>query len=155
MANHFPTFYWVVRDFSLQLQDPQGNVITSKDYLEKALAPLKTSNQFDEDVEEKNKIRKLLTSFFKDRDCFTMVRPLVDETKLQDLDAIPFEELRPDFIEQVIQFRKRVTQGLKIKTFNGKQLNGDMYCNMMSSYVGAINEGAVPNIENAWNYMCQ
>jgi hypothetical protein len=84
-----------------------------------------------------------------------MVRPLVDEAKLQDLDAIPFEDLRPDFIEQVIQFRKRVTQGLKIKTLNGKQLNGDMYCNMMSSYVTAINEGAVPNIENAWNYMCQ
>ena len=75
-----------------------------------------------------------------------MVRPLVDETKLQDLDSIPFEELRSDFIEQVIQFRKRVTQGLKIKTLNGKQLDGEMYCNMMSSYVTAINEGAVPNI---------
>ena len=45
-----------------------------------------------------------------------------------------------------MQFRKRVTQGLKIKTLNGKQLNGDMYCNMLSSYVTAINEGAVPNI---------
>jgi hypothetical protein len=95
MAHYFPTFYWVVRDFSLQLQDPQGNAITSKDYLEKAWAPLKSSSQFDEDTEEKNKIRKLLTSFFKDRDCFTMVRPLVDETRLQDLDGIPFEDLRP------------------------------------------------------------
>ena len=64
---------------------------------------------------------------------------MVDENKLQDLDGIPFEELRHDFIEQVIQFRKRVTQGLKIKTLNGKQLNGEMYCNMMSSYVTAIN----------------
>jgi hypothetical protein len=26
---------------------------------------------------------------------------------------------------------------------------------MLSSYVKAINDGAVPNIENAWNYMCQ
>ena len=52
---------------------------------------MKTSNQFDEEAEEKNKIRKLLTSFFRDSDCFTMVRPLVDETKLQDLDSIPFE----------------------------------------------------------------
>lgn len=26
---------------------------------------------------------------------------------------------------------------------------------MMNSYVTAINEGAVPNIENAWNYMCE
>ena len=55
------------------------------------MAPIKGSSQFDEDVEEKNRIRKLLVSFFKDRDCFTMVRPLVDETKLQDLDGIPFE----------------------------------------------------------------
>lgn len=62
---------------------------------------MKSSNQFDEDIEDKNKIRKLLTSFFRDRDCFTMVRPLVDETKLQDLDNIPFEQLRPDFISQV------------------------------------------------------
>ena len=29
-----------------------------------------------------------------------------------------------------------------------------MYLSLMDSYVTAINEGAVPNIENAWNYMC-
>ena len=26
---------------------------------------------------------------------------------------------------------------------------------MIDSYVNAINDGAVPNIENAWNYMCE
>jgi len=31
-----------------------------------------------------------------------MVRPLVDETKLQDLDAIPFDDLRPEFAAQVL-----------------------------------------------------
>jgi hypothetical protein len=30
-----------------------------------------------------------------------------------------------------------------------------MYLSMLTSYVGAINDGVVPNIENAWNYMCQ
>ena len=30
-----------------------------------------------------------------------------------------------------------------------------MYCNMLLSYVTAMNDGAVPNIENAWNYMCR
>jgi hypothetical protein len=30
-----------------------------------------------------------------------------------------------------------------------------MYFSVMKNYVGAINEGAVPNIENAWNYMCK
>jgi hypothetical protein len=47
ISSYFPTFYWVVRDFSLQLQDPQGNQISSKEYLEKALAP---QNGFSDDV---------------------------------------------------------------------------------------------------------
>ena len=34
---HFPSFVWVVRDFTLQLVDAEGEPITSKDYLEKAL----------------------------------------------------------------------------------------------------------------------
>jgi len=47
IASYFPTFYWVVRDFSLQLQDPEGNTISSKDYLERALAP---QNGFSDDI---------------------------------------------------------------------------------------------------------
>lgn len=29
-----------------------------------------------------------------------------------------------------------------------------MYCDLMSSYVSAINEGAVPVIESAWTHIC-
>ena len=36
-SQYFPSFMWVVRDFSLQLVDMEGEVITSKEYLEKAL----------------------------------------------------------------------------------------------------------------------
>lgn len=32
-----PHFMWVVRDFSLQLADPEGNEITPSEYLEIAL----------------------------------------------------------------------------------------------------------------------
>ena len=34
----FPTFLWVVRDFALRLEDLHANEITSKKYLENALA---------------------------------------------------------------------------------------------------------------------
>jgi hypothetical protein len=108
-----------------------------------------------EDAEEKNKIRKMLTSFFKERECFTLVRPLINEEKLQDLDKMSFDDLRPEFVNQVIGFRKRVISRMKPKTLNGQKLDGQLYLSMLSSYVGAINEGAVPNIENAWSYMCQ
>ena len=36
-AKYFPSFMWVVRDFSLQLVDSEGDPINAKEYLEKAL----------------------------------------------------------------------------------------------------------------------
>jgi len=36
-AKHFPSFLWVVRDFTLQLVDQEGESISPKEYLEKAL----------------------------------------------------------------------------------------------------------------------
>jgi len=36
-SQYFPSFMWVVRDFALQLVDLEGEAITSKEYLEKAL----------------------------------------------------------------------------------------------------------------------
>jgi hypothetical protein len=36
-GTYFPSFMWVVRDFTLQLVDNDGEQITSKEYFEKAL----------------------------------------------------------------------------------------------------------------------
>jgi len=36
-TSSFPAFLWVVRDFTLMLQDKNGNKINSKEYLENAL----------------------------------------------------------------------------------------------------------------------
>lgn len=98
----FPSFMWVVRDFSLQLVDPEGEQITSKEYLEKAL---NQQRGFSESVEHKNRIRRLLKSFFSERDCCTMVRPLTNEDDLQNLEQKDLSDLRPEFMEQVLQLR--------------------------------------------------
>ena len=151
-SSFFPSFIWVVRDFTLQLVDNDGEPLTSKEYLERALI---TQKGFSDSVESKNRIRRLLQTFFKERDCFTMIRPLMDEENLQNLDKLDFDKLRPEFFEQVIIMRKRVLNRIKPKTLNNRNLNGEMYVNLMKSYVGAINNGAVPNIENAWTYICK
>jgi hypothetical protein len=44
---------------------------------------------------------------------------------------------------------------MKPKALNGKELNGEMFISLIKSYLSAINGGAVPNIENAWNYLCK
>ena len=35
MAKYFPSLLWILRDFALKLEDNDGNVITTKQYLEK------------------------------------------------------------------------------------------------------------------------
>ena len=44
---------------------------------------------------------------------------------------------------------------MKPKMINNKPLNGEMFSSLIRSYTLAINNGAVPNIENAWNYLCK
>jgi hypothetical protein len=95
-GQYFPAFMWVVRDFSLQLVDTEGESITSKEYLEKALQPQKG---FSDGVEQKNRIRRMMKSFFKERDCCAMIRPLTKEEDLQNLEKMQLEELRPEFVE--------------------------------------------------------
>ena len=63
--------------------------------------------------------------------------------------------MRPEFVQQVMKLRNNIKNGIKVKTIQNQKLNGDMYCSVVGSYVNAINEGAVPNIESAWKYMCQ
>jgi len=52
----FPTFIWIIRDFTLKLVDPEGKLITSQQYLERTLA---IQEGFFDDIEKKNRIRRL------------------------------------------------------------------------------------------------
>ena len=74
LTNHMPKFMWVVRDFSLQLVDEKEKNITAKQYLERALQ--------DQGDKDNNDIKALLRKYFDNRDCCTMVRPIVDESNL-------------------------------------------------------------------------
>ena len=147
-----PSFMWVLRDFTLRLVDVEGKAITSKEYLEKSLEQQKG---FSDAAETKNKIRGLIKEFFRERDCVTLVRPLTEEVNLQNLSKMDQSKLRSEFLEQIAALRKMVLHQVKPKLMHGKALNGEMFCNVMRSYVNAINSGAVPVIENAWSYMCK
>lgn len=83
MARFFPGFLWVVRDFSLELRDDDGDVISERDYLEQSLAE---AESFSSETQQRNRVRRMLKGFFRQRDCATLVRPLEDEHLLQELD---------------------------------------------------------------------
>lgn len=84
-----------------------------------------------------------------------MIRPLTNEENLQNLAKMALDELRGDFVEQVLQLRRKVINRVKPKMLNGKKLNGPMLLTLAEAYVESINKGAVPNIETAWSYICK
>jgi Guanylate-binding protein, C-terminal domain len=80
---------------------------------------------------------------------------MTDEKALQNLVNTDFDDMRPEFVSGVKTVRKKILSKMKAKKMHGKNLNGEMLYNLARSYVEAINNGAVPNIETAWTYLCQ
>lgn len=142
--NYFPSFLWVVRDFTLRLLNAEGKPITETQYLEDAL---KISGNPSDD---KNRVRECLQNFFPTRDCRTMVRPVEDEAQLQELDKCANSELRSCFMEQVLSIREHVLSHAAPKSIDGHEMNGKLFIKMCDAYTKAINRGAAPAIRNTW-----
>lgn len=94
----FPIFVWVLRDFTLKLEDEQGKKITSNQYLEHCLKP---QAGFSDAIVSKNQIRRLISESFRERECVTFVRPAEDENILRNLSNYSLDDLRPEFAKQV------------------------------------------------------
>lgn len=94
----FPIFVWVLRDFTLKLEDEQGKKITSNQYLEHCLKP---QAGFSDAIVSKNHIRRLISESFRERECVTFVRPAEDENILRNLSDYSLDDLRPEFAKQV------------------------------------------------------
>ena len=152
LAEYFPTLLWLLRDFSLKLEDKDGNIITEKQYLDNALEDLAGNSDI---IEEKNRVRSLIRNYFKEKDLFVMVRPVEEESDLQNLQNLPDEKLRKEFLEQAKFFRNKVMKKTKPKIFKKKFLNGYMLVELVQSILDAINTGSIPVIENSWKYVMQ
>ena len=150
LAEYFPTLLWLLRDFSLKLEDKNGNVITEKQYLDNALENISGMSDV---IEEKNRVRNLIKAYFPERDCFIMVRPVEKEKDLQNLQNLPDFKLRKEFLEQAKIFRNKVMKKIKPKTFKKRVLNGSMLVELVQNILDSINGGSIPVIENSWNYV--
>ncbi len=150
-TQYFPFFMWVVRDFALRLVNAEQQTMTDRQYLENVLRPVDPAKYSDpEQAALKNEIRGKLSTFFKERDCITLVRPVGDEKSLREIDHLPYENLRPEFRSKVELLIKKVYSNIRPKTINSQPLTGEMFANLLEQYVGAFNGGMVPAISTAW-----
>ena len=151
VAENFPQFLWVLRDFSLDLVDGHGVSQTPKQYLESALSLQKG---ISETVEAKNRIRRNLKHFFPVRDCITFVRPLENESDLQRLDSLDDSLLRPEFVEQIRRARDKIYRGLSPKLISGQCVSPPGLLAAANAYIQAVNSGQVLAVDAAWTGVC-
>ena len=151
----FPSFLWVLRDFSLTLCDAKGDSLTEKQYLEQALQP---ERGLDDAVADRNRLRMLLTTFFPRRDCCTLPRPLAAESALAQMGTVNADrqvQFREGFLGGLARLRSQLFQGLRPKRLHGKALKGASLAVLLTEYVGAMNGGQVPTIARGWEAVQQ
>lgn len=148
---YFPNFMWLVRDFALELI-VGGEKISPKQYLENALNPVKGDPAR---VGSKNQIRECIKTFFPDRDCFTLIRPVKEESQLQQLAKLAHTDLRPEYRDQLDVLKQYIYRHVTLKKINNQALNGSMLVELTKQYIAAINDGGVPTISTAWENVVQ
>ena len=82
-----------------------------------------------------------------------MVRPIEEEKDLQNLQYLPDNQFRKEFLEQAKIFRNKVMKKTKPKRFRNKILSGAMLVELVQSILDSINSGSIPVIENSWKYI--
>ena len=137
--NFFPNFIWVLRDFYLDLEGR-----SPRDYLEENLKPV--VGVVSEESMRKNTIRTAITSFFRDRDCFCLIKPVNEEERLAHIEDLAYTDLRSEFRGQMEHLVKRVFTKASPKTVKGIPITGAMYLSMACEYVNSINDGDTPEI---------
>jgi len=141
-----PFLLWLLRDFYLELNE-DGRSISPSEYLERSLSPVNSSTDAGK---SKNEIRQFIKDLFPQRDCFTLVRPVNEESSLRSLDQLPSSDMRKEFRNGLNALTNLIFDRTEPKRVGGDVLSGPALASLAESYVDTINKGAVPTVMSAW-----
>jgi hypothetical protein len=153
LAEHFPPFMWLLRDFHLSLER-DGRTLTTSEYLEQSLSNRPTAKQ-GRRTDERNETRRAVRTLFKRRQCFTMVRPALEEEGLRNAGELDDADLRPEFVSQLQSLCSILQQQVPRKRCLGTDVDGYQLGVLAQKYVEAMNGGAVPEIKSTWEHVVE
>ncbi|XP_052535286.1 guanylate-binding protein 1-like [Tympanuchus pallidicinctus] len=149
----FPSFVWVVRDFTLELRVDE-RPISEDEYLQQVL---ELKHGYGRKVQQYNATRQCLHNYFPTRKCFVLPSPLGTEEHRR-MEELPEAALAPRFLQQAAKFCDYVLSSSRLKTLpDGRALTGrgvpvpfpTALSTLLSSYVEAINSGRLPCLQGA------
>lgn len=78
-----------------------------------------------------------------------LVRPATDEAVLQDLNRVPLQSLRPEFVSQLDLLRKRILERIRPRRMGGIEATGAVLARWAQMFVDSFNDGKVPVLKDA------
>ena len=135
----FPQLFWVLRDFTLDLETN-----TPQDYLDQCLLELQSTAP---EAKQKNKMRRVIKQYFARRTCLAFGRPAADEKVLRAIESN--RQISADFNKEVDNLLQLLTLYIAPKTANKSMLTGKLFFAFLQTVIDAINLGEVPLIEGA------
>ena len=129
-----PNFIWILLNYNIKTEDKNGNTITEKQYMENCLKIINSSNDY---IEEINRIKIGIKSYFKERDCLISMNN-------NDI-------FNSDYNDK--NMKNKITKKIKPKYFFGQLLTGNMILDLIESILNSINNGGTPIIYNLWKYI--
>jgi hypothetical protein len=132
-----PELVWLMRDFGLDLVDPNGLPMSADTYFEQCIDKCEEPKASD------------IRSLFPSRRCVPLTRPTLEETDLREM-----KNLRPEFLEGIAHVRTILRQ-FPPKLLGDKQMNGDQLCSLVEALCTVLNSEALPNLEDVWKLVAR
>ena len=143
IKKHMPSFHWVLRDFSLKLEDKEGNTLTNNEYLEHALAPTQSEKGRDA-------TRNAVRDFFSTRQLHTLPRPTRESVQNMNEKR---HLISSKFHEGITELRDALYKELApMKTEHGVPISGLMYAELCR-HLAAQGESQFPVLRDTWALM--
>ena len=137
-----PKFYWILRDFSLQMVDKNGKNMSNREYLEYSL---------NQGSDGKSETRNCIKTMFKERDLYTLPRPSKTDTA-QNLNK-KHSNLNPKFMSEMGKLREMLLDDVKPICAAEKPMTGPMFVKMCRILVEKVKSSQMPVMKDAWSML--
>uniref|UniRef100_A0A671K7A4 Guanylate binding protein 1 n=1 Tax=Sinocyclocheilus anshuiensis TaxID=1608454 RepID=A0A671K7A4_9TELE len=142
----FPSFTWVVRDFTLDLEI-DGKKVTDDDYLEFALNLKKGVGR---KISDYNLPRECIKCYFPSRKCFVFPFPVTSQEDMSRLEILQDQDLAQRFLEVTVNFCDHMFVNSAVKRLKGGHIvTCQLLGRLVEIYVDTISSGEVPCLDNA------
>ena len=144
LSSHMPLFYWVLRDFSLRLENKQGGTLSPDQYLEEALQGSSDKHRCS--------VREAIRDSFPSRTLITLPRPTADDSQLAGLER-KSHAITTRFRDSVTKLRERIFLEMQPMRAQNVEMTGRMYVALCRHMTACIQTQNVPVIKDCWTLM--